>query len=137
MNRVATTNGFVYFVDQVLIPATLCGAFSEYNPWQCCGGCDGCRATCSAAKQQRSKATGMGARIVDKACEAFCQGALSEVQVADHGIRSANKSALAVRFAAPQLPVVGLPSMQQAGVGVSKAGGAGGGRKLYQNDFNL
>jgi hypothetical protein len=132
VNRVATTNGIVYFVDQVLIPANLCSAFSEFNPWQCCGGCDGCRATCSSAAKQRGKsASGAGAMIVDKACEAFCQGGLSQELVADHGIPSANKSALAIRFSAPQLPT--SLALAPTAAAALKAGGAGGGggRRFY------
>lgn len=130
VQRTQTRNGMVYFVDQVLIPASLCGAFSDYNAWQCCGGCDGCKATCSQASSSQARGGGAtggpGAVIIDKACKAFCAGELGDDLVADKGAPSANKTALAisVRFAAPKLPNGTAAAQQQQAAGPTAAGAA-------------
>lgn len=136
VSRVKTRNGVVYFVDQVLIPATLCEAFSTLNAWQCCGGCDGCRVACPAAGQRPAGAaggagrgTGPGAVIVDRACQAFCAGEMEEDVVADKGAASANKTAMSARFAAPKLPTASAQTAAVTtvgGLGEAAAAGPGG-----------
>ena len=94
----------VHYLDQVLIPGYLCDAFMQWKPWQCCGGCDGCDASCSAGREPVADV------IVDAACAAFCAGRLPSADLrADDGAASANKTALAGVFTAPALPADAAP----------------------------